>query len=167
LKKIQEDDLLSSRKLGEFMSKRTETAVNLFLDDEVHRTEMLRLLEQHHAELIISFIPFFEGCVDEAFQRSSGNGRFLGYSECLTIILDVMMLYRGKVIPPVLFLKIGNAFDRLVTFIGPGLGQSHASHRQWSRRKHDLCPKHVRELQTLARRKGWSSVRRLLREIDT
>ncbi|MBK5477467.1 SIR2 family protein [Pseudomonas sp. TH21] len=152
--------------LERYINTNTASAVELFLDDQARRTEILGLLRMNHASLIHCFIPFFERCVDQAFIRSSGNGQFQGYSECLTVILDVMMAYADTNVPPALFQKIAHAFNRLAPYIGRGMGQSHNSYRQWSARKVHLQYRHLRELKTYSRRKRWEDVLKLLAEFN-
>jgi hypothetical protein len=152
--------------LETYINTSTDQAIVLFLDDEGRRNEILTLLRENHSHLIHCFIPFFESCVDEAFRRSGGNGQFQGYSECLTVILDVLMAYNNRTVPPALFQKIAHAFNRLAPRIGPNLGQSHQSNRQWIRRRGELPHRQLRELEIYSRRKHWVFVLGLLDEVD-
>jgi len=153
------------QELNELLVSRPVKAVERFIDDQAVRNKILSLLIENHTQLINGFIPFFEKSVDQTFVRSKDDGAFEGYSQCLMLLLDILIAYGEKDLPPLLFQKIASAFDRQAKYVGSGLGQSHASGRQWEKRKKDLPKRHVRELHIYAKRKSWSTAVKLLAPI--
>ncbi|AZC56257.1 SIR2 family NAD-dependent protein deacylase [Pseudomonas chlororaphis] len=149
--------------IRDLMVKSPDAAVVKFIDEKDFRDLTLSFVNNsNYAPLIDGFIPFFEKCIDKTFERSQSYGAFAGYSQGLTLVLDILETYGDTHMPPALFHKLAKALNRQVPFIGMKMGQSHAAGRSWSARKSALPVRQLRELRIYAQSKGWLEVVELL-----
>ncbi|TWR92133.1 SIR2 family protein [Pseudomonas saxonica] len=165
LKRKNNEELLSKKLDGvcDQLVKNPEDSVIKFIDNPVFRAVTLSIINaSSYAPLIDGFIPFIDKCIDKTFERSLPYGHFEGYGQGLVLVLDILDAYGPSNMPPALFHKIANAFQRQVPFIGLKIGQSHMAGRLWDNKKSTLPIEQLKELKNYAQSKGWSDMVELL-----
>lgn len=144
--------------------KTPELMANKFIDDKCYRLETLNLIMDGFLTRVIDgFVPFFDKVIDETFSRSNGYGKFLGYSQGLEVVLDILCAYGEVFMPPALFQKVANALKRQANFIGSKPGQSHRAGEIWEARKAEIPPLQLKELRIYSQNKSWCEVVELLK----
>lgn len=153
-------------KLSEELDNPDESMIEKFIDDERFRVQTLKTLSTFPNDLVSGFISFINRCIDETWERSEPNGKFKGYADNLTMILDILTTFSIKQMPPALFETTAYALQRVGSYIGDSRGQSFEANRVWNRRKGELSAEMVSELHAFSKQHHYIWLRELCQRIQ-
>lgn len=134
------------KELNQFIDKLKATSddfIDSFVCDEETRLEILRAVSDFEYQTVLPYIQFLNNCLDKLWQESRKPGAFTKYNDYLTIILDILVNYQYKKMPPKLFQLIMGMLNQVLGYIDlePDVktrGNSFSASRQWHNRKNDM-----------------------------
>jgi hypothetical protein len=133
----------------------TEETINMFIDDNKFRLQLIGLLKDSNLYLIHGFMNYLNACIEKTWERAEPKNAFEAYDQSLTILLDLLVNIDIKKMPPALLSFIAKSFHRLGYYIGNGMGQSHAAYRTWCSRKSELSSETKSEMILIAKNSGY------------
>lgn len=136
--------------------------IEKFIDNEIFRSELLKVLSKFSIHLIASFVSFLNKCIDETWIRSKPYGAFDGYNQNLNLILDILTAFPANKFPPALFETAAYALQRVGYYIGKSLGQSYLAADTWDKRKVDLSSEMIDELLHFATQNRYDFLKQLV-----
>ncbi|MFU0825453.1 SIR2 family NAD-dependent protein deacylase [Clostridium sp.] len=128
-----------------------EELIEKFIEEKEFRINLLDLLSEFEYNMIYSYIEFFTRCINKVWIQTSIDGAFHAYDKYLNIILDIIINYDYKKMPPRLFQITSQALNRVLAYVGKDTttyyyGDSWDATRTWHRRKNDIPKEMIRQL---------------------
>lgn len=164
---VEKKQIEELRQLAEKLDDPDSAMIDEFIDDLDFRREILKLLSESSIHLVSGFVSFLNKCIDETWARSIPNGAFEGYNQNLNIILDILTSFSIDRFPPALFQTAAHSLHRVSPYVGMDGGKSWTAGKSWNRRKGELSLETVKELKSIARQHGYSSLSVLMNSIHT
>lgn len=120
-----------------------EEWIQKFIDERDFRLKLLDLLSEFEYHMISSYIQFFTVCINRIWEMTSVNGAFHVYDKYLSIILDIIIKYEYKKMPPRLFQIVAESLNKVLKYVGKSTttfltGDSWSATRTWHERKNDI-----------------------------
>lgn len=163
-KKKKEQEAL--KKLADELDAPGEEMIEKFIDNEIFRSDMLKILSKFSIHLVSGFVSFLNKCIDETWVRSQPDGAFEGYNQNLILILDILTAFSISRFPPALFQTAAYGLQRVGYYVGDDPGKSWAAKKTWDKRKTELSKEVVDELKSIADQHGYNYVKRLAETIE-
>ncbi|WP_228478958.1 SIR2 family NAD-dependent protein deacylase [Listeria seeligeri] len=146
---IQNEEHSHKEKLEELkqlidkLKETKEDFIDSFVNDEETRLEILKIVSDFEYQTVLPYIEFLNNCLDKLWQESKKPYAFKKYNDYLTIILDILVNYQYKKMPPKLFQLIMEMLNQVLGNIDlepdvKTLGNSFSASDQWHSRKNDL-----------------------------
>jgi SIR2-like protein len=152
----------SLNELAQVLDNPDESIIDNFIDDEPFRGKLLSTLSQYPIHLISGFVSFIDKCIEQTWERSKPPGAFEGYNQDLVVLLDILTSFTVEKIPPALLQTTAYALDRVAYYVGDTYGKSWAAMKTWEKRKANLAPAMVAELNNIAEQHGYVGLKGLL-----
>lgn len=162
-KKQKEKDTLNE--LEHMLTNPDKNIIDMFIDDDGIRKNILNTLSKFSINLISGFISFLDKCIDETWERSRPNGAFEGYNKNLVITLDILTAFPLNNFPPALFQTAVQSLQRVGPYIGKNNGQSWDAYKTWEKRKNKLSNELVAELKNISNQHGYHYVANLVKHL--
>lgn len=129
--------------------------INKFITNENgFRLQLLEKLSQFENYMISSYIYFLKFCTDQVWSKTYEYGNFTAYNNYLCIIIDIVIHYDNKSMPPELFQFTAHALNRVLGSVDIDnyrtFGKSYDATKTWHNRKRELSSKMIIELHTYA-----------------
>lgn len=159
---IQKINLLE---LAKKLDTPDESMIEKFIDDGVFRKDVLSILSTFSNDLITGFVSFLDKCIEETWIRSVPNGAFQGYADNLTLILDILISFTVKQIPPALFETTAYALERVGYYVGNEYGKSYAAQKVWDNRSKEIDKDMIAELKSFATQQNYHKIKHLCKQI--
>lgn len=163
--KEEEETLKNVITLSEHLNDPDVSTIEKFIDDLTFRKQVLDVLSTFPNHLISGFVAFLDKCIDENWERAKPDGAFQAYADNLSMIIDILTNFEVNQIPPALFETAGYAMHRVGYYVGNNIGDSFQAQRIWVRRKNELSPELVKELNNFANQHGYQQIIKLCRQI--
>lgn len=117
--------------------------IDSFVREEETRLEILKAVSDFEYQTVLPYIEFLNNCLDKLWQECRKPNAFDKYNIYLRIILDVLINYQYKKMPPKLFQLIMETLNQVLGNIDlePDVktyGNSFSASDQWHSRKNDL-----------------------------
>ncbi|MGG4018883.1 SIR2 family protein [Priestia megaterium] len=147
-----------------------EQWIQRFIDDKELRLQTLRVLSQFEHHMISSYIQFFTLCINKIWEETSVSGAFYAYDKYLNVLLDIIVNYDYKKMPPRLFQIISQSLDRVLYYVDNSatnrtVGNSWAATESWHYRKNTIPKDMITELYEYARQNLLSALARRSKEL--
>lgn len=147
-----------------------EQWIQRFIDDKALRLKILTVLSEFEHHMISSYIQFFTLCINKIWEKTSNNGAFHVYDKYLNILLDIIVNYDYKKMPPRLFQIIAQSLDRVLYYVDRSpttrtVGNSWAASESWHDRKNTIPKDMINELYEYARQNLLIGLSRLSKEL--
>lgn len=94
-----------------------EDLVDKFMKEEEFRIDLLKLASEFEYNMIYSYIEFFTRCIARVKQERYSYVNFANCDKCLNILLDVVVNYEYKKMPPRLFKIVAEELDRVLYYV--------------------------------------------------
>ncbi|MGM0924051.1 MAG: SIR2 family NAD-dependent protein deacylase [Bacillota bacterium] len=108
---------LLDKLIGELKENR-EARVNDFIKDEKLRLRLLVVLSNFENYMVTPYIDFLSACIEKTWISTIPDGAFGGYDQNLRILLDIIINYDCKKIPPALLELVADSLDRVFKYVG-------------------------------------------------
>lgn len=142
--KIEEDKY--SEKIGNLnkiignLKEDNEEFIHNFKYNGVFRVELIDLLTEFEYIMIDPYIDFLVKCIDEIWSNARCDGGFEFYKIYINILLDIIINYPYRNMPPKLFKILCNKLDDVLNYISlsPNIsyyGQAWGASQSWHSRK--------------------------------
>lgn len=144
-----------------------------FIDnDDNYRIKLLDLLSVFEYHMISPYIQFLTECIGEIWSKSSEDGAFEMYDKYLKIIMDIIIHYEFKKMPPRLFQILSDALDKVMRYVGETTntrikGEAWEATVTWHENKSRIPLEMLNELYLYASQNGLGSLRRKLNPLIT
>ncbi|MED3971399.1 SIR2 family protein [Priestia megaterium] len=155
--------------IGEFEAGEEEW-IQKFIDDRELRLKILKVLSEFEYHMISSYIPFFTLCINKIWETTSVNGAFDAYNKYLNVLLDIIVNYDYKKMPPRLFQIIAQSLDRVLYYVDRSpttrtFGNSWSASDSWHDRKNTIPKDMITELYEYARQNLLSGLIRISKDL--
>ncbi|EAD5763381.1 SIR2 family protein, partial [Listeria monocytogenes] len=146
---IKSEEIKYKEKLGELkriideLKANSDDFIDSFVNDKDARMEILKVVSEFEYQTVLPYIEFLNNCLDKLWSESRVNGAFEKYDNYLTIILDILINYEYKKMPPKLFKLSMEGLDLVLGYIDLNptkktLGNSYSASSQWHDRKNSI-----------------------------
>ncbi|WP_439696922.1 SIR2 family protein [Mucilaginibacter sp. AW1-7] len=149
-------------KLNNLLNDPTRDQIDIFINDEENRHNILKALSKFDTYVISGFLEMYTRAIDETWVLARPSGAFWAYELNLNINLDILIMLDIKKMPPALIETVAYNLNKIAYFVGPNIGQSAAAEKTWRRRKGELTVETIHELRSIAKVHWYSFLRRLL-----
>ncbi len=139
--------------------------VNKFINNSSFRLKLLEILSEFEYNMICPYIEFLTGCIDIVWARTDIDGAFDEYDKYLKIILDIIINYEYKRMPPRLFQILAKALNRVLAYVGFISGCSWDAARTWEKRKKDIPKEMIIQLLSYSKENNLRYIKDFLSEL--
>ncbi|MDU6975949.1 MAG: SIR2 family protein [Clostridiales bacterium] len=164
-KKREEDKQeveLRLQNINELFSSAERHDIYQFIDNQRTRLDIIRTVSENCSSLTSAFLFFLNDCIEETWNRASGDGCFYGYKQCLQIITDILIHIELEKMPPALFEFLINNMQSVASMIGYGHGESWDGKRYWDSNKKLIPSETIQEIKEYTEQKGYGWIKRNL-----
>ncbi|MFJ7647700.1 SIR2 family NAD-dependent protein deacylase [Lysinibacillus sp. NPDC097279] len=164
-------DMKKLRKIIEQLENGNGDMKKRFIEDnQSFRVSMVKLLSKFEHQLITPYIQFLSECIGEVWSESSKNGAFDEYDKYLKILLDIIINYDFKQMPPRLFRIVSEALDKVMYYVSDTRdkikGDSWKATNTWHDRYTQIPEDMVQQLSSYAKQSGLGCLNRKLKNIS-
>lgn len=154
--------------IGELTENREEQ-VDRFIKNQKLRLGLLKLLSRFEQYMVTPYIDFMSACIDKTWSNAVPDGAFEPYDDNIRILLDIIINYEYKKMPPALFEFVSYSLDRVFMYVGDNpnsipLGNSFKATETWHRNKKKIPLEMVEQLYHFSKFK-YSSLHRKIADI--
>ncbi|MEH7239406.1 SIR2 family NAD-dependent protein deacylase [Bacillus sp. JJ1562] len=133
-------------KINELIGKLTENKaeqVDRFIKSQELRLGLLKLLSRFEQYMVTPYIDFMSACIDKTWENAAPDGAFDAYDDNLRILLDIVINYEYKKMPPALFEFVCYSLDRVLEYVGDYIspipyGKSFKATSTWHNKKKEI-----------------------------
>jgi hypothetical protein len=156
--------------LVEILESNNEEWIQKFIDERDFRLKLLDLLSDFEYHMISSYIQFLTVCINRIWEMTSVNGAFQVYDKYLCIILDIVIKYEYKKMPPRLFQLVAESLNKVLSYVGSSTtrlsyGDSWSATRTWHASKNEIPIEMKYQLYLYSKQNRLNSLLRNIREI--
>jgi hypothetical protein len=117
--------------------------IEKFTSERDFRIELLDLLTKFEYKIIEPYIEFLTQCIRQIWETTHEDGAFKSYDKYLNILLDIIIKYDYKKMPPKLFKLCAESINKVLHYVGDSTstfwyGDSWSATRSWHSRKSDI-----------------------------
>lgn len=156
----------SMESLIAILESNNEEIINKFTNNSKFRLELLEILSRFEYYMISSYIYFLKICTDQAWTGTYEDGNFSAYDTYLDIILDIVIHYKYKLMPPELFQFTAHALNRVLRYVDFNnyltTGMSFDATKTWHRRKRKIPEEMIIQLHLYAQANSLHSLERFM-----
>lgn len=154
--------------IGELTENREEQ-VDRFIKNQDLRLGLLKLLSRFEQYMVTPYIDFMSACIDKTWSNAAPDGAFEAYDDNLRILLDIIINYEYKKMPPALFEFVSYSLDRVFMFVGDRIssipyGKSFKATETWHRNKKKIPLEMVEQLYHFSKYK-YSELHRKIKKL--
>lgn len=144
--------------------------VNKFKSNEEFRVKLIKVLTKFEYNMINPYINFFTKCIDEIWDEARKDNGFKFYNTYINILLDILINYKCKRIPPKLFKIVANNLNNVLNFICFSKerklkSQAWDASDSWHKRKNDIPYDMKKELYYYSKENRLGNVRDFLEDL--
>lgn len=147
-----------------------EEWIQKFIDERDFRIELLDLISEFEYHMISSYIQFLIVCINNIWEKTSVNGAFDMYDKYINIILDILVEYEYKKMPPRLFQIAAKSLNKVLSYVGDNTirfryGDSWPATRTWHTRKVNIPVEMKNQLYFYSKQNSLTNLQFNLKEI--
>ncbi|OCX64783.1 hypothetical protein BFM98_07015 [Lysinibacillus sp. AR18-8] len=140
-----------------------------FVTQQGFRVSLLKVLSDFEYHMISPYIQFLSECIGEIWNKSSRNGAFEMYDKYLNIILDIIIHYDFKRMPPRLFQIVAESLDKVLGYVSDTrslvIGEAWEATKTWHDNYSQIPMEMVHELLSFAKHSGLGTLNRKLKPL--
>lgn len=144
--------------IGELTENREEQ-VDRFIKDSEIRLKLLQVLSRFEQHMVIPYIDFMSACIDKTWKDAAEDGAFGAYDDNLRILLDIVINYEYKKMPPALFEFVSYSLNQVLQYVSDNnikeKGKSHKATETWHSKKGEIPLEMVEQLAHYSRLKHY------------
>ena len=154
--RVFDEQINNLKSLTAELKSNNDDMINKFTNNSKYRLELLEILSQFEYYMISSYIDFLKICINQTWSKTNNYGNFSAYDTYLCMILDIVINYDYKLMPPELFQVTAHALNSVLAYVNNTssvlyVGTSFDATRTWHRRKKELSQVMVTQLEIYAK----------------
>jgi hypothetical protein len=153
------------KELESEISELSDQKVSAIVSDENRQIELFKILFELEVAPDSLLFVLYQKLMDESWKQSSVNYAFDAYNYNLIIHLNIFNHLTEISISPVLIEMFAYNLNKLASYIGNNLGQSHAAYYTWNKRNLEIPKEILFELFKISESMNFYNLNRLLKPI--
>jgi hypothetical protein len=144
------------------LANNEDKIINAFQNDTSFRMHFLKAMDVNYNKLV-SMTTYIEKALDATYREALKPKMFSKYADYLNMILDMLVAFEFRELPPVLCELIVSAFDRVAGMVKNELGGSYAAADLWINRRAEISKDNIEILTNHAEKNNMYNLFSLLK----
>ena len=150
--RIFDEQIKVLESLAEALKSNDAEMIDTFTNNSKFRLDLLKILSKFEYYMISSYIDFLKVCINQTWMKTYDYGNFSAYDTYLCMILDTIIHYEYKLMPPELFQITAHALNLVLGNVDENnqkvLGKSFDATETWHGRKKEIPQEMANQLHT-------------------